>query len=133
MVEEIRSKKGSLIAIILRRNINPKETSFYTPSVFSQQLGLLKHKKGNIIKAHMHIPRARKVEITQEVLHIKRGRADIFLYDEDRKYMTKRTLSAGDTILLAAGGHGLEILQDSLILEIKQGPYTDKTEKEYFE
>lgn len=133
MIEVIKSKKGNIIAIILKRKIEPEGVTFYTPSSFSQQLGLLKHKKGSVIRAHMHIPKARRVEITQEVLHIKRGQAKIFLYDEKRKHIASRTLYPGDTILLAAGGHGIEILKDCLILEVKQGPYTDPSEKEYFE
>ncbi|MGB2661612.1 MAG: WbuC family cupin fold metalloprotein [Candidatus Omnitrophota bacterium] len=132
MIEEIRSKKGNVIAIILKRHAYPEKTTFYTPSAFSQQLGLLNHKKGGKIRPHMHIPISRHVEITQEVLHIKKGKLKILLYDEDRNYMEDRMLEEGDTVLLAAGGHGFEILEDSIILEVKQGPYTDESEKEYF-
>lgn len=131
MVEEIKSKAGSIIAIILRREDEPEGINFYTPSIFSQQLGLLNHKKGNKIKPHMHMPRSREVMITQEVLHVNKGKVSITLYDENKKNIATKVLSIGDTILLAGGGHGLEMLEDSLILEVKQGPYTDPSEKEY--
>jgi hypothetical protein len=32
-------------------------------------------------------------------------------------------MNMGDTILLIAGGHGFDILEDSKIIEVKQGPY----------
>jgi hypothetical protein len=36
-------------------------------------------------------------------------------------------LNSGDTILLASGGHGFEMLEDTEMLEIKQGPYSGVT------
>ncbi len=133
MVEEIKSKKGDIIAIIIKHDVDPEGVVFYTPSAFSQQLGLLKHKKGSKIRAHMHLVRAREVKYTQEVLHIKKGKIKVYLYDDERKHIGTRTLHEGDTILLAFGGHGIEVVEDSLILEVKQGPYTDPSEKEFFE
>ena len=36
-------------------------------------------------------------------------------------------------ILLASGGHGLEMLEDTEILEIKQGPYAGDADKTRFQ
>jgi hypothetical protein len=41
-------------------------------------------------------------------------------------------LETGDIILLVAGGHGFRCLEDTVLLEIKQGPYTGLVEKEAF-
>ncbi len=38
----------------------------------------------------------------------------------------------GDVILLASGGHGFEMIEDSEILEVKQGPYTGDQDKTRF-
>lgn len=131
MVEYIKSKKGNLIAIVLPKHIDTKGATFFTPPHFSQQVGLLRHLKGVKIKPHAHKLVRRKIEITQEVLHIKKGKIAVFLYDEKKKYLAMRVLKKGDTILLAGGGHGIEVLQNSLILEIKQGPYAGVDDKEY--
>ena len=32
-------------------------------------------------------------------------------------------LNSGDTVLLLTGGHGFNLLEDSKIIEVKQGPY----------
>lgn len=37
-------------------------------------------------------------------------------------------LLTGDTIFLVDGGHGFEMLEDTKIIEVKQGPYLGKDE-----
>ena len=131
MVEEIRSKKGAIIAIIIRAKERPKGVKFFTPPDFSQQVGLLRHKKGSVVRPHVHKMIKRKVEITQEVLCIKKGRIALYLYDEKGRKIATRVLKNGDTVILASAGHGIKVLEESLILEIKQGPYAGADDKEY--
>jgi hypothetical protein len=42
-------------------------------------------------------------------------------------------LDSGDMILLCGGGHGFEMLLDTVMIEIKQGPYTGANDKNIFE
>lgn len=131
MVEFIKSERGNLIAILIRAKERIKGVRFFTPQNFSQQVGLLQHEKGNEVRAHVHKRIKRSVEITQEVLHLKEGKISVRLYDERKKYIGARILKPGDTIILASAGHGIKVLQDSLILEVKQGPYAGTDDKEY--
>ncbi len=131
--EEIKHN-GKLIAIIVRSSYTSDKVVFFSPSNFSQQLGYLSHKKGSIIKSHIHRKIDRKVMLTQEVLFMKKGRILVNLYAEDKKYVTARELSAGDVILLCSGGHGFKMLEDIEMIEVKQGPYSGKrNDKEIFE
>jgi len=43
-----------------------------------------------------------------------------------------RILEEGDILFLINGGHGFKMLEDSVLLEIKQGPYLGKDDKEKF-
>ncbi len=107
---------------------------FFSPSNFSQQLGYLPHKKGSVIKSHIHKQIERKVTLTQEVLFVRKGRILVNLYTEDKEHISSRELSAGDVILLCSGGHGLKILEDTEMIEVKQGPYSGTgNDKEVFE
>jgi hypothetical protein len=45
------------------------------------------------------------------------------LYTLGGKIVYQGILKKGDKILLASGGHGFEILEDTIIFEVKQGPY----------
>jgi hypothetical protein len=35
-------------------------------------------------------------------------------------------------VIFVDGGHGFRILEDTVLLEVKQGPYTGLEEKEFF-
>src|SRR6185436_2075732 len=107
--------------------------SFFTPDDFSQQLGYLPHAKGNIIKPHLHKESKREVFFTHEVLFIKKGSVRVNLYDPNKVYIGSETINTGDFILLCGGGHGFEILEDTAMVEIKQGPYLGLEDKERFE
>ena len=54
-------------------------------------------------------------------------------YDKKKVYLESITLEKGDIILLANGGHGFEMLENSEIIEVKQGPYVGESDKERFD
>jgi cupin fold WbuC family metalloprotein len=130
-VERVYSDQ-TLIAIILRSEFDESGVSFFSPFEFSQQLGILIHPSGFEVKPHVHKKISRDVRVTQEVLHLIRGKVEIVLYDEEQRPIRTCILNTGDTILLAFGGHGLRVLEPAKIVEIKQGPYAGMDDKEYF-
>lgn len=122
-----------ILAIIIRRNFQTQGIEFFTPEDFSQQLAYMKRPKGYVILPHVHNSVVREVQWTQEVLFIKSGRVRVDFYDENRNYLESTILEAGDIILLAHGGHGFEMLEESEIIEVKQGPYAGEMDKVRFE
>ena len=130
-IETVADKQGMVLCHIIRADHSPAATTFYTPSTYSQQLGIIKYPAGGVIKAHYHNKVPREVLITQEVLVIRKGHVRVNLYDRALQPLGSVELHTGDTILLAAGGHGIDILSDTEMLEVKQGPYggvqNDKT------
>lgn len=122
MIEKIE-KDGSLIAIILRGSYEGKDTEFITDMENPLQVGVLNHPKGGEIKPHVHKALLRSISLTQEVLHIERGVVEISFYDDSGAYIGSYVLNRDDTVILISGGHGLKMLQDAKILEVKQGPY----------
>lgn len=131
MFEKIVSS-GNLLAIILKNGFNKPGIHFLTPDSFSQQLAYMQHPAGKIIEPHVHNPVQREVFYTQEVLFLKRGRLRVDFYDDDKNYLESRVLEAGDTILLASGGHGFEALEEIEMIEVKQGPYAGDADKTRF-
>jgi hypothetical protein len=132
MVESILFKDITL-AVILRDDYHAEGIKFFTPGDFSQQLAYMKRPKDYVIPPHVHNPVLRKVEFTQEVLFIKSGKVRVDFYDDDKNYLESRILDQGDVILLAHGGHGFEMLEESEIIEVKQGPYAGDGDKTRFE
>lgn len=123
-----------LLALILHTEFNKDGIHFLTPDSFSQQLGYMKRPEGYAIAPHDHNPVPRTIEWTQEVLFIKSGKVRLDLYaPESRKYLESRILGPGDVVLLAHGGHGLVMLEESEIVEVKQGPYAGEADKTRFQ
>lgn len=132
MIEKIEHNT-ELLGIIIRRNYYQEGVSFFTDNNFSQQLGYMNRPKGYIIPPHRHNLVAREVIHTQEVLFIKSGTVRIDFYDDNQHYLESRILQNGDIILLAAGGHGFEMIEQSEIVEVKQGPYVGDRDKIRFD
>ena len=120
------------LAYIIRADINPDTTTFLTPPEFNLQVGFIAYPTNGKIAPHFHLPLERHIVGTTEVLVVKRGRCEIDIYNEDKKLVATRQLKTGDVILIIGGGHGFRMLEDTVILEIKQGPYTGLNEKERF-
>jgi hypothetical protein len=130
-IEQIISH-NQIIAIIISHEFEKDGIEFFTPGTFSQQLGYMKHQRGETIQEHIHVLHVREVQFTQETLFIKKGRVKINFYHPDNTFFTSRELKTGDVILLASGGHGFEFLEETEIIEVKQGPYCDDRDKERF-
>ena len=125
-------KDEELLAIIISHRFSEPGIHFFTPDDLSQQLAYMRHPAGKEIPPHVHNPVPREVQFTQEVLFIRRGKLRVDFYDTDRNYLESRTLQAGDTILLATGGHGFEVLEEVEMIEVKQGPYAGDQDKTRF-
>lgn len=131
VVEEI-THQGNILAIVVRDSYDHEGITFFTKPDFSQQLAHMHHPKGKVIEPHIHNPVVRKVEYTEEVLVVKQGVVRVDFYNPDQTYLESRILRTGDVILLIAGGHGFEVIEDLIMFEIKQGPYTQKRDKTKF-
>lgn len=132
MYREIKYE-GQLLAIIVSNEYSDGGIHFFTPDDFSQQLAFMKHPAGKVIQPHVHNPVKREVHYTKEVLFIRRGKVRIDFYTNSRKYLESYILNTGDVILLSEGGHGFVMLEESEIIEVKQGPYAGERDKTRFE
>ena len=121
------------LAVIIRASFKKKGIEFLTKDSYSQQLGYMSRPTGYIIPPHVHNSIVREVQYTQEVLFIKSGKVRVDFYSIEKKYLESKILNAGDVILLAAGGHGFTMLEESEIIEVKQGPYIGESDKTRFD
>ena len=121
MIEEVRFS-GKLYAIIIWDVYDEPGIHFVTPNDFSPQLSFMHHHTGHKIRAHIHKRFIRKINYTQEVIVIKRGVLRVDFYNDDEDYLESRRLKAGDVILLADGGHGFEVLEEDIRVDVKQVP-----------
>jgi hypothetical protein len=130
-VEEI-DWKGKALAYIIRGNFHPEKTTFLTPPEFKQQVGFIVYPAGGEIRRHVHHPLERHLVGTSEVLVVRQGRCEADVYNDERELVATRELREGDILLMVSGGHGFRMLEHTVFLEVKQGPYTGVDEKEVF-
>jgi len=142
--KKITGKKGSsdliericwgetCLAYIIRASYLPDETTFLTPPEYKQQIGYIVYPAGSSIQRHLHRSLKRNIEGTSEVLVVKQGRCEIDIFNMDQELVATRELYEGDIMLLIDGGHGFRMREDTILLEVKQGPYLGLDEKERF-
>jgi hypothetical protein len=112
--------------------MQPRETTFLTPPEFKQQVGFIVYPARGEIQRHVHRPLERHLVGTSEVLIVRRGCCEIDIYNDQLELVATRELRQGDIMLMVGGGHGFRMLEDTVFLEVKQGPYTGIDEKERF-
>jgi hypothetical protein len=131
MIEKILHEQ-TLLALIIRANFAADGITFFTPEEFSQQLAYMRRPTNWRIEPHVHNPVRRSVEYTHEVLLVRSGKVRVDFYSAPTSYIESRILYPGDVILLAHGGHGFMMLEESEIVEVKQGPYSGDADKTRF-
>ena len=123
MAEKIE-KDGVLYAIIHRKEDWNKGLDFFTPDDSFIQAGTFWYGKTHRCRAHRHIKNDRPNEFTQECNIVMAGSMLATIYDKDNQVIQTEVIRAGDLIVVLAGGHGYEILEDNTkVVECKNGPF----------
>lgn len=120
------------LAYIVRAGWAPEKTQFLTPEHFNQQMGMIVYRKGQTIQPHLHIPVRREINGTTECILVRKGSCSIDIFDNNKQLMCTKILREGDIVLLISGGHGFYMDEDTVLFEVKQGPYVGMLDKERF-
>jgi hypothetical protein len=130
-VEVIRAA-GALVGYVIRADAATHSTSFITPDEVTLQAGFVVYGAGGEVTPHVHLPIERNIVGTSEFLLVRSGRCVVDFYDAERHLIASTTLGPGDAVLSVSGGHGFQMTEDTVLLELKQGPFVGGTEKERF-
>lgn len=129
---EIITAHDQILCYIIKNTIQLNNTMFITPPDAKQQVGFIVYPKGGHIARHVHKQSERNILGMAEVLVIRSGRCQIDIYDDNYEIIATRELCQGDIVLMVRGGHGFKVLEDTIMLEIKQGPYLGVDDKILF-
>jgi hypothetical protein len=124
--KKVQSADGKTIAIIVRAGFEKDGANFLSQEEYPLQLGISRYKKGSEIRPHRHLHKKMVVDKIQEVVHFESGKAIVHLYDLNGTKLKSIELLMGDTIFFVDGGHGFTMLEDTKLIEVKQGPYLGK-------
>lgn len=127
-IEIIFGKEEKILATIIRSNFGKEGINFISKPDDPFQVGVSNYSAGLEIRPHFH----NKIEKTNisnpEFIYIVKGEVEVMIYD-DNSIIEKIFLKSGDMLLQINGGHGFRILENTKLIELKQGPYYG-TEKE---
>lgn len=129
---EIISDENGPVAYFINRNWVPSTSKFLTPDHFGQQMGMIVYGKGESIQPHMHLPVVRQVSGTTECIVVRSGKCFIDIYNVHKELIETRTMEEGDVVLLLGGAHGFRMIEDTILFEVKQGPYLAEADKVRF-
>lgn len=129
-IEHIQYQEDTIATIFYNRPIKPG-VHFYAKDESTLQVGKQLRAKGEETVPHKHLPvKIEREEVLQEVLYIENGKVKIIFYDSQWEEIDSRILKQGDIILIIKGGHSFEFLEETEMIEIKQGPYNpDSTQR----
>ena len=130
---ELYGDRSRPSAIVIRSFAAVTGIEFFSPPDFSQQIGLMTRPAGHVVPAHVHNTIERTIFHTQEVLVIRKGSCKVTLFGPNLEITDEIKIAIGDTILLASGGHKIEMLEETEILEVKQGPYAGANDKTHLD
>lgn len=129
---KIYDSDGDILAFKIDVKKIKKGKNFVTNNNDEFQVASFLLNKSEKIERHYHPDQNRGLSKTSEVLVLIEGKLKVSIYDKKNKFVDSLTIESGDTIALVSGGHELEILEESKFIEVKQGPYNEKTDKVRF-
>jgi hypothetical protein len=127
------SQGQTTVAYVVRADATGATTSFFTGDDATFQAGFVVYPAGGSVVPHIHLPVVRTIVGTSELLLVRRGRCIVDIYGDDQTLLASRQLETGDLVISVGGGHGFRMLEDTVLFEVKQGPYGGGAEKERFD
>ncbi len=139
MMDNVEKKvyNDKILCIIVRAKTVSElneEMLFATPDYFPFQMGIHNRKKDSTCTAHAHLPFPELKDFpVQEFFYVVSGKVKINLFDEreNDQLIDSVIINTGDSIVLNCA-HGFEFLEDSKLVELKQGPYRGKEKEKRF-
>jgi cupin fold WbuC family metalloprotein len=102
---------------------------FMSEDSWPMQVGIMEWPSGHLSRPHRHNARSHMVTVTSEALIVWKGRTDVVLFDKQGELAETIELSAGSVCVMFGGAHGIVVHEDSIITELKQGPYDGHLDK----
>jgi len=128
-LEKIFSNDKTLIAIILKHDFIKTGVSFITEDYHELQIAYISNSVGHETIRHYHPKFERVITKTMECLIVKKGKVEVILYDNYQLFVKSLVIVSGDIMLFIDGGHSLKNIEQSELIEIRQGPYNQLMDK----
>lgn len=128
MITEIKFKE-KLIALLVDTSDIEDGTHPVSVSEWPLQFLMMRRKKGHIFAKHTHTPMPRRNDFLQEAIVVNRGKLLITVCDRVGEDIGTHEVLAGQCLFLVDGGYKIEVLEDAMFYEFKNGPHPQRDDK----
>tara|TARA_B100001248_G_C27079898_1_gene317852 strand:- start:18 stop:446 length:429 start_codon:yes stop_codon:yes gene_type:complete len=87
------------------------------------QVGTMNYKKGKSTPPHYHLIHEKESNMTQEVVIVYKGEVTCKIFTIEGEHIQSVVLKPGQFIVQLYGVHEYIMNEDSVIMEVKNGPY----------
>ena len=124
MRTEIKSK-GEMFAVVVDLESIQEGTFPVTDPMWSIQLLLMNRTKGHVVAKHTHKKITKTTQEPQEAIVVIKGAIEASIFDEKGDLIEKKSITAGQCLLIIRGGHEVRVIEDALMYVFKDGPFVD--------
>lgn len=119
-----RVEPDKLLHLVLSTSNNQGRAQLIDSDQFLQ-IATLELKSGENFSAHKHLWKdlPSNNSIAQESWVVIKGSVEVTFFDLDNSKLETHILNAGDLSITLYGGHGYKVLEDTIAIEFKSGPY----------
>jgi hypothetical protein len=110
-------------ATLIKTKDAPKGLTFPSSDEENIQVGVWNYEKGKILDLHYHKDFSREATRTGEAVCVIRGSLVCNLYTKEGDFLVEIPVKESEVIIQYYGAHEYIIEEDSVIIEIKNGPY----------
>ena len=121
-IKEI-SFENQLYAFVCSLNDVSKGLEFLSDDSDFIQLGTWNYEKNFSTVPHYHLEHDKSSNLTQEVVLVHKGSVKCRLFTKEGIYVDEVDINEGELIVQIYGVHEYIMNEDSIVLEIKNGPY----------
>ncbi|MFH1397502.1 MAG: glycogen/starch synthase, partial [Candidatus Omnitrophota bacterium] len=126
-------KDDKLLGVVVKADHQPQGFEVFTAMAEPFAVSCFERKKGTKGDLHYHTavegPNPFGNKPRQEFMHVLKGKIRAGIYTTEFEFIDSVELGSGDSIYLIQA-HQVEFLEDTIILEVKQGPYPGTREKD---
>ena len=98
----------------------------------SLQVSRMKYPAGKSFRVHHHILNPRTIKRTQESFIVISGKLAVDIYDNKAILLGTLEAGSGEAIFVYRGGHGVRLIEDSVVYEVKAGQFSYVSEDKIF-
>tara|TARA_A100001035_G_scaffold257779_1_gene234047 strand:- start:7110 stop:7532 length:423 start_codon:yes stop_codon:yes gene_type:complete len=115
--------ENQLYAFVCSLNDVNKGLEFLSDDSDFIQLGTWNYEKNFSTVPHYHLEHDKPSNLTQEVVLVHKGSVKCRLFTKEGNYVDEVDINEGELIVQIYGVHEYIMNEDSIVLEIKNGPY----------